>query len=118
MTMPFNSLNIVAIGDEDMVNGLRLAGVTSFHIIGDDDATGEETRKALETAASEDGVGIIAIQEEHAALAEDIIKRVKARKNLTPIIIEVPSKFGTRFSDVAAYYKSYVREFTGFDVEI
>lgn len=118
MTMPFNNLNIVAIGDEDMVNGLRLAGVTSFYIITDDDSAGEETRKALEAAVDEEGVGIIAIQEEHATLAEDIIKRVKAGRNLTPIIIEVPSKFGTRFSDVAAYYKSYVREFTGFDVEI
>ena len=118
MTTPFANLNIVAIGDEDMVNGLRLAGVTSYVSISNDDNAEEDVRTALEEAIKQEGVGIIALQEEYAEYATDIIARVRGSRNLTPIIIEVPSKYGTRFGDVSSYYKSYVREYTGFEVEI
>ena len=111
-------LNIAIIGDEDLVNGLRLAGVSKYHVIKDDRDTEEDVRKALTELIGEPEVGIIALQEDYVRYVEDLIVQVKEGKRLTPVIIEVPSKYGTKYEDVTAYYKQYVRKFTGFEVEI
>ena len=116
--MLVNNLNIAIIGDEDLVNGMRLAGVTRYHVIKDDTDIKEDVRKALTDLINEPDIGIIAIQEDYAEHAEDLIAKVKEKKRLTPVIIEVPSKYGTKHTDVTGYYKSYVRKFTGFDIEI
>ena len=113
-----NNLNIAIIGDEDLVNGMRLAGVTRYHVIKDDTGIEEDVREALTELINEPEIGIIAIQENYAEHVEDLIDKVKVEKRLTPVIIEVPSKYGTKYKDVTGYYKSYVRKFTGFDIEI
>jgi len=110
--------NIAVIGDEDLVNGLRLAGVKRYHVIQDDNNVEEDVIKVLSELISEPDVGIIAIQEDYAKHAEDLVARVKEGKSLTPIIIEIPSKFGTRYQDAAEYYRAFIRKFVGFDVEI
>jgi len=46
------------------------------------------------------------------------VAQVKERKVLPPIIIEVPSKYGTQYEDIAQYYKAYIRKFIGFEIEI
>jgi len=111
-------LNIAVIGDEDLVNGLRLAGVRRYYVITGNHDTEEDVRTALTELIGEPDVGIIAIQEDYAQYVEDLIAQVREGKSLTPVIIEVPSKYGTKYQNVAEYYKSYVRKFTGFDVEI
>jgi vacuolar-type H+-ATPase subunit F/Vma7 len=113
-----NNLNVAIVGDEDLVNGMRLAGVTRYHVIEDDHDVEESTRKALNDLIKEPDIGIIAIQENYAEHVQDVIERVKEEKRLTPVIIEVPSKHGTKYKDVTGYYKSYVRKFTGFEIEI
>jgi vacuolar-type H+-ATPase subunit F/Vma7 len=115
---PIENLNIAIIGDEDMVNGLRLAGVTRYYVIAGNHDTEEDVRKALSELMGEPDVGIIAIQEEYAKYVEDLIAQVGEGKSSIPVIIEVPSKYGTKYQNVAEYYKSYVRKFTGFDAEI
>ena len=116
--MPISNFSIAIIGDKDLVNGMRLAGVSRYHVIKDNQDTAEDVRKALTELISEPDVGIIAIQEDYVQHVGDIIAQVKERRRLTPVIIEVPPKYGTKYHDVAAYYKSYVRRFTGFDIEI
>jgi len=116
--MPIKNLSIAIIGDEDLVNGLRLAGVRRYHVIKGNHDTEEDVKNALTELIGEADVGIIAIQEDYAQYVEDLIAQVKEGKRLTPVIIEVPSKYGTKYHDVAQYYKSYVRKFTGFDIEI
>jgi len=61
---------------------------------------------------------VIAIQEDYVEYAEDLMAQVKQGKSLTPVIIEVPSKYGTKYQDVTEYYKVYIRKFIGFDIEI
>ncbi len=116
--MPIKKLNIAVIGDEDLVNGLRLAGVTRYYVIKDNHDTEEDVRRALTELIGTPDVGIIAIREDYVQYVEDLIAQVKEGKSLTPVIIEVPSKYGTKYQNIAEYYKSYVRKFTGFDVEI
>lgn len=111
-------LSVAVIGDEDLVNALRLAGVSRYHLIKDDHEVGEAVRQALTELISEAEIGIIAIQEDYAQYVEDLMTQVKEGKSLTPVIIEVPSKYGTKHGDVTEYYKVYIRKFIGFDIEI
>ena len=111
-------LGIAVIGDEDLVSALRLAGVSRYHIIKGNHEAKEDVRKALTELIGEAEVGIIAIQEDYAQYVEDLMTQVKEGKSLTPVIIEVPSKYGTKYEDVTEYYKVYIRKFIGFDIEI
>ncbi len=110
-------LGIAVIGDEDLVNGLRLAGVSRYHVI-EDGSSAEEVRKAISEELTEPDVGIIVILEDYAKHVEDLVARVQEKKVSPPVVIEVPSKYGTRHEDVAQYYKAYIRKFIGFDIEI
>jgi len=111
-------LNIAVIGDEDLVSGLRLAGVSRYHVIKDNHDAGEDVRQALTELIGAHEVGIIAIQEDYVEYVEDLMTQVKEGKSLTPVIIEVPSKYGTKYQDITQYYKVYIRKFIGFDIEI
>ena len=111
-------LNIAVIGDEDLVNGLRLAGVNRYRVIEDNQDAGENARKALAELIGEPEISIIAIQEDYNEHVADLIKQVQEGPSLTPVIIEVPSKHGTKYADVNNYYKAYIRRFVGFDIEI
>lgn len=111
-------LSIAVIGDEDLVSALRLAGVSRYHIIKDNHEVAENVRKALTELIGEAEVGIIVIQEDYTKYVEDLMTQVKEGKSLTPVIIEVPSKYGTKYEDVTEYYKVYIRKFIGFNIEI
>ena len=116
--IPIQHLNIAVIGDEDLISGLRLAGVSRYYVIEGNHDVGEEVRKALTELMGKPEVGVIAIQEDHAKYVEDLMAQVKEGKSLTPVIIEVPSKYGTKYQDITEYYKVYIRKFIGFDIEI
>jgi len=111
-------LDIAVIGDEDLVSGLRLAGVSRYYVITGNHDVGEDVRKALNNLINEPEVGIVVIQEDYVKYVEDLIAQVEQRKEMTPVIIEVPSKYGTRYEDVTKYYKAYIKKFIGFDIEI
>ena len=111
-------LDIAVIGDEELVAGLRLVGVSKYYTIEGDRDAREDVRKALGRLIDDPDVGIVIILEDYVGYVEDLIARVKEGKKPTPVIIEVPSKYGTRYPDVRAYYKAYIRKFIGFDVEI
>ncbi len=111
-------LNIAVIGDEDLVSGLRLAGASRYHVIKGNHDAGEDVRKALTELIGEPDIGVIAIQEDYTKYVEDLMTQVKESKSLTPVIIEVPSKYSTKYEDITEYYKVYIRKFIGFDIEI
>jgi len=116
--IPIKHLNIAVIGDEDLVSGLRLAGVSRYNVVKDNHDAREDVRQALTELIGEPDIGVIAIQEDYVKYVEDLMAQVKEGKSLTPVIIEVPSKYGTKYQDVTQYYKVYIRKFIGFDIEI
>ena len=111
-------LDIAAIGDEDLVNVLRLAGISRYYMIKDDHDVREDVRKALTELIDEPNIGIVMILEDYAEYTGDLVTQVRKGRRITPVIIEVPSKFGTKYRDVREYYKAFIRESIGFDVEI
>jgi len=116
--MYIKHLEIAVIGDEDLVNGLRLAGARRYHIIENDRDIGEQVRQAVIKFMDEPDIGIIVILEDYMKYIEDLIAQAREKKVSPPVVIEVPSKYGTRYDDVAKYYKAYIRKFIGFDIEI
>ena len=114
--MNIRQLEIAVIGDEDLVSGLRLAGVRRYRIVTEGDR--EEVRQALTELLDEPGVGIIVILEDYARHVADLVTQAQERKTSPPVVIEVPSKYGTRYKDVTQYYKAYIHKFIGFDIEI
>lgn len=111
-------LDIAAIGDEDMVSGLRLAGVSRYFMIKGNHDTGEDVRKALSELIDEPNIGVVVILEDYVEYVKDLVAHVRERRKVTPVIIEAPSKFGTKYKDVVGYYKTFIKASIGFEVEI
>ena len=116
--MPIQHLDIAIIGDEELVNALRLAGISKHYTIKGNHDVRENVRKTLSELLAEPDVGIVIILEDYAQYVEDLITQVRKRKGTTPVIVEAPSKFGTKYPDVREYYRALIRESIGFEVEI
>jgi vacuolar-type H+-ATPase subunit F/Vma7 len=114
--MKIRQLEMAVIGDEDLVSGLRLAGVSRYRIIEEGDR--EEVRRALTDFIDEPDIGIIVILEDYAEYIGDLVAQAGEKQASPPVVIEVPSKYGTHYKDVTQYYKAYIRKFIGFDIEI
>jgi len=116
--IPAKHLNIAAIGDEDLINGLRLTGVSRYYVIKENHGAREDVRRALSELIDEPNIGVVMILEDYVKYVEDLLARVREGRKMTPVIIEVPPKFGTKYKDVVGHYKKFIRESIGFDIEI
>lgn len=116
--MPVRQMNIAVLGDQDLVSGLRLAGIKRYHVVQEGENIREELQQVLAGFINEADIGIVALQEDYLPYVEDLVQKLRAEKRLTPIVIEVPSKYGTKYEDVAAYYRDFVRRFVGFDIQV
>ena len=61
--MKIRQLEIAVIGDEDLVSSLRLAGVSRYRVVEEDDR--EEVRRALTEFLGEPDIGIIVVLEDY-----------------------------------------------------
>jgi len=111
-------LEIAVIGDEDLVSVMRLAGVDRYHIVEEGPDTRDEVRRVFSEMVEDAQVGIAAISEDYIPYVEDVVTRVREEKRMTPVVLGVPSKRGTKWPDTKAFYKAYIRGFIGFDVEL
>lgn len=116
--MSIKHLDIAVIGDEELVNALRLAGISKHYTIKGNHDVRDNVRKALAELIAGPDVGIVIILEDYAEYVEDLLTQVKKGKGTTPVIVEVPSKSGTKYPDIREYYRALIRESIGFEVEI
>jgi vacuolar-type H+-ATPase subunit F/Vma7 len=110
-------LDIAVIGDEELVNALRLAGTSKHYMIKGDNVP-ENVRNALVDLLADPDVGIVVMLEDYAQYVEDLLNRVRKGRGVTPVVVEVPSKFGTKYPNIREYYRALIRESIGFEVEI
>lgn len=85
---------IAVIGDRETAIGFRLAGVQAVYEVPRDE---NEILNLLDKLVSEDGTAIIIINERLAAEARvrDKIRAINENKRgVTPIIVEIPDKWG------------------------
>lgn len=118
MVTPTRRLGVAVIGDEDLVSGMRLAGVGRCHVVKDERQGEGEIREALRALLEEPDIAIIVIAEEHAAVVEEELAQLRESRRLVPVVLPVPSRRGTRFGDARTYYRQYIRKFIGFDIEV
>lgn len=112
------NLEVAVIGDQELVSMLRLAGIRKTRAILGERNTAEEVRSTLQEYVSDPDVGVVILLEEFADIAGDMVARIRQSKSVLPVVVEVPSKHGTKHPDVVGYYKRFTREFLGFDIEI
>jgi vacuolar-type H+-ATPase subunit F/Vma7 len=117
-TSSIQNLQVAVIGDLELVSALRLAGVRKTHAIQSERHAAEDIRAALQEYMSDPEVGVVMLLEEFAEMASDTVSLYRQSKNVLPVIVEVPSKRGTRHPDVVGYYRQFSREFLGFDIVI
>jgi len=116
--MPIQQLDLAVIGDEELVNALRLAGVSKYYAVKDDHDVRDNVRKALTDLLAGSDIGIVIMLEDYTQYVEDLVNQIKKGKGTTPVIVEVPSKFGTKYPDIRGYYSALIRDSIGFEVEI
>jgi vacuolar-type H+-ATPase subunit F/Vma7 len=117
MVTPTKRLALAVIGGEDLVNGMRLAGVTRCRLV-PDERQAEEIREALASFASDAGIAIIVIQEEHAAAVAAELAVLREARRHVPVVLPVASRTAARQLDARQYYREYIRKFIGFDIEV
>ena len=123
---PTKRLGLAVIGGEDLVNGMRLAGITRCRVVAvpspalgkDERQAGAEIREALAALAGDPGIAIIVIQEEHAAVVAAELARLREARRHVPVVLTVPSRRGTRQVDARQYYRELLKKFIGFDIEV
>jgi len=111
-------MDVAVIGGRELVTGLRLAGMSKYYLIEGDGEIASEVRKALTELVENPEAAIIILQEDYVEYVADMVNRIRGSRQTTPVIMEVPSKYGTKYPDVKSYYKAYIRKFIGFDVEL
>ncbi len=116
--MAVKHLDIAVIGDEELVNAMRLTGISKYYTIQGDHDTGESVRKTLTQLLAEPDVGIVIMLEDYAQYVEDLMSQARKKRATNLVVVEVPSKSGTRYSDIREYYRALIRESIGFEVEI
>jgi len=116
--MAIQQLDIAVIGDEELVNAMRLAGVSKHYTVNSEHDVRDNVRKALTDLLGEPDIGIVIILEDYIDYIEDLLGQVRKGKGTTPVIIEVPSKFGTKYPDIREHYRALIREAIGFEIEI
>lgn len=111
-------LNIAIIGNEDQVALMRFAGVEKYQVIEDDRNMPEKVRETLKEFTKDTSIGIIMIPENWTDFVDDLLKYTSESKMVTPVIVEIPSKFETEKEDVREFYKSYTKKLLGLTIEI
>jgi len=111
-------LDVAVIGDRELVTGLRLAGMSKYYLIESDRDTAAEVKKALTELVENGETAVIILQEDYVEHVSDMVNGLRGDRKPIPVIIEVPSKYGTKYPNVKAYYKAFIRKFIGFDVEL
>ncbi len=120
MLTPTKRMALAVIGDEDLVNGLRLAGIGTCHLVNDQRTAAREVQEAvsqLMAPGRDPEIAIIVIQEEYAPHVEDTVIALREARKVVPVILPVPSR-ALSHGDARAYYKDYIRKFIGFDIEV
>lgn len=110
--------NVAVIGNEDQVALMRLAGIQQYKVMEETPHLRENLREAFKTFSEDPSVGIIVIPENWAGYVDDLRYKILEGKQVTPVIIEIPSRLGGEKEDVRQYYRSYTKRLLGFTIEI
>ena len=81
-------LDMTVIGDEELVNALRLAGISKYYTIHHDQDSRGNVRKTLTEALANPDVGIVVILEDYAEYVADMLGQLRNKKGARGLIRE------------------------------
>ena len=84
-------MKVVVVGDEHMALGFGLAGVKESYT----PDTGEEAVKIVDRLVGSPDIAVLIISERIARDIRDELTRLKVKKGLYPVIVELPEKGGS-----------------------
>ena len=105
-------MKIVAIGDEDTIIGMQLAGVKEAFVRDNS----EQVLTLLRELSTREDVAVILITEKLASNAQDLISQIQQEKTY-PIIVEIPDKSGKLEKETDAL-KDLVRRAVGVELDV
>ena len=113
-------MEIAIIGTEDQTSLMRLAGVSKYCRVTEDEGDFRESiRKGLDQYLKDPVVGIIMIPENWIEYVADMIDKMRKAKGVQKkAIIEYPYSLQAEPLDVKTFYKNYTKKLIGFNVEI
>ncbi len=79
---------VVVVGDEHMVLGFSLAGADESYTPEDE----YQTIKLMEKLAGSPNIGVVLLSERIAESIREELDRISEKKELYPVIIEIPDK--------------------------
>ncbi len=79
---------VVVVGKEDMSLGFSLAGVDEAYTPDDE----YQTIKLMEKLAGSPNIGVVLLSERIAESIREELDRISEKKELYPVIIEIPDK--------------------------
>ncbi|MDI6888637.1 MAG: V-type ATP synthase subunit F [Methanocellales archaeon] len=103
-------MKAAVIGDRNMTLGFSLAGVKKMRVA----ETPRETEEALKHFLVDPEIGIIMLLDSLAESIRPFMNKVQGRKEVYPIVVEVPGKEGSRAIDPI---NRLIRKAVGIDVE-
>jgi vacuolar-type H+-ATPase subunit F/Vma7 len=120
MTLLLNNSELAVIGDDVLVNGLRLAGIQRcFTMTAQSELEiKDEVQKVVGRLLEERSISIVVILDKYVQYVQDLLDRFRQSKRLTPVIIEIPAVRDIDYDAVKEHYKRFVRKYIGFDLEI
>jgi len=101
---------IAVIGDNSMVTGFRLAGVTKFF-----ELEGEDAEKKLAELLKDENINIIIVSEKVLYKANSRL-RSKIESIAKPIVVPVPDRSGAVEEEESASLREMVKRALGFDL--
>jgi vacuolar-type H+-ATPase subunit F/Vma7 len=111
-------LNIAVIGERDQVALMRLAGVEKYEVIEDGQHLHEKVRAAFTRFMKDPSIGIIVVPENWTGYVDDLRKEILERREITPVMIEIPTRFQREKANVRQYYQFLTKRLLGFTIEI
>ncbi|OUJ19126.1 Archaeal/vacuolar-type H+-ATPase subunit F [Methanonatronarchaeum thermophilum] len=95
-------MKVAVVADEDTVTGFKLAGVKEASVAKE----GDEFEDALYELSDE--IGIVITTERIAEENRESLKRFRDRRDVFPIIVEIPDKHGSTQSQLQEMVKKAV----------
>jgi len=103
-------MKAAVIGNRNMTLGFSLAGVKKMRVV----ETPQETEEALKHFLVDPEVGVIILLDSLAESIRPYMDKIQVKKEVFPIVVEVPGKEGARATDPI---NRLIRRAVGIDVE-
>ncbi len=105
-------MRIIAMGEEEFAEAMRLAGITEVYTV----RSREEVERLVKKFSEEELGGLIILSSKIAPLVKDLIEKLTPR--LAPLVIEIPGPNDVAKFNIREFYINMARRFIGFTIGI